>query len=212
MMRIPRWIQVELLSDTTFSAGEGTPGVVDIEVEHSAEGLPIVSGKTLRGLLRDAWLSMAGAFPSLAPAARRVFGVEKDCQGANILHLGDGQLEETTRTTIRAALQRPNHPLSPQEVLDSLCDIRWQTAEDRMRRAPADKTLRSVRVVLKGVALFAPLHWSISPGVDEVRVLALSALTTRQAGLGRHRGRGHVRLTLDGDLAFTQNLARGETP
>ena len=59
----PVLISVELLSDTTLGRGEGMAGLVDADVEHDELGLPFLGGKTLKGLLRDSWLSMSGCFP-----------------------------------------------------------------------------------------------------------------------------------------------------
>src|SRR5690606_2020535 len=70
----PSFLQIKLLSDATFSRGEGTAGVVDIEVEHDEFGMPFIGGQTVRGLLRDSWLSMFQYFPELEDEAKRVLG------------------------------------------------------------------------------------------------------------------------------------------
>ncbi|PVE30161.1 hypothetical protein DC030_15410, partial [Enterococcus faecalis] len=45
-------IRLKLLSDATFGRGDGVSGLVDEEVEHDARtGLPLVRGRTLKGLL-----------------------------------------------------------------------------------------------------------------------------------------------------------------
>ena len=204
-----RFIQVDLLSDAAFSRGEGTAGVVDVEVEHDDLGLPFLGGKTLRGLLRDSWLSMRHCFPELAQAAERIFGPEGDCQERSIVHIGDAVVDGTTRQWIEAAVKRENHPISPMDVLEALTDIRRQTSEERTTGAPAETTLRSVRVIVRGLTLRAPLHWLADPTDHEIRCLALALLATRHAGLGRTRGRGHICLTLDGDLEKTLQVAQG---
>src|SRR5690554_4910085 len=93
----PERIVIELLSDTTFGRGEGTPGKVDVEVEHDAYGLPMLGGKALRGLLRDSWLSMQARFPELQVAGRRVFGPHGDLEETAILRIGDATLEAPAR-------------------------------------------------------------------------------------------------------------------
>ncbi len=205
------FIQIELLSDTTFSRGEGTAGVVDVEVEHDALGLPFLGGKTLRGLLRDSWLSMQLCFRERADAAARVFGFEADCDENSILRIGDAVVDEDTRRWVQTALFRENHPLCPSDVLEALTDIRIQTSEDRCTGAPAETTLRAVRVLLRGLTLRAPLFWLTPPTAEHIQCLCLALLATRHAGLARNRGRGHIRLSLDGDLAKTRNGAKGGT-
>lgn len=203
------FIEIELLSDAAFSRGEGAAGVVDIEVEHDDLGLPFLGGKTIRGLLRDSWLSMCGCFQELGGAGERVFGPEADVEERSILRIGDAVVDEETRRWIEAAEKRQNNPLTPVEVLEALTDVRRQTSEERRTGAPAETTLRSVRVVIRGLKLRAPLHWFQKPTEADVRVLALAALATRHAGLARSRGRGHIRMSLDGDIKKTSQSAEG---
>lgn len=203
------FIQIELLSDATFSRGEGTAGVVDVEVEHDERGLPFLGGKTIRGLLRDSWLSMHHCFPELAQTTGRVFGPAADCDESSMLRIGDAVLDEETRRWIEAAESRPNHSISPAAVLEALTDIRRQTSEERSTGAPAETTLRAVRVIVRGLTLRAPLHWLADPTPQDVRCLSLALLATRHAGLGRNRGRGHIRMTLDGDPEKIRNAAKG---
>jgi hypothetical protein len=202
-------IQVELLSDAAFSRGEGTAGVVDVEVEHDELGLPFLGGKTLRGLLHDSWLSMRHCFPELSESAQRVFGIEADFEECSILRIGDAVVDSETRKWIEAAEFRQNHRLSAMNVLEALTDIRRQTSEDRSTGAPAETTLRSIRVVIRDLKLQSSLYWLNRPTDADLRCLSLALLATRHAGLGRNRGRGHIRLTLEGDIEKTMQLARG---
>jgi len=205
----PRTITVELLSGATFGRGEGAAGTVDVEVEHDTYGLPFLGGKALRGLLRDAWLTMQGHFPTLADAARRVLGSHADLEETCILHIGDAAIEERARSYFVAAVERDLHPLSPLAVLEVLTETRVQTSEERQTGAPARKTLRATRVAVRGLHLVSPLVWLYEPTREELRCLALAVLGTRHAGLSRNRGRGFVRLALDGDVEKTRQLAGG---
>lgn len=205
----PSHIVIELLSDTTFGRGEGTPGAVDVEIEHDTYGLPMLCGKSLRGLLRDSWLSMQEHFPDLLDAGRRVLGPHGDVDETAILRFGDAMVEESARAFFVAAVEREHHPLPASAILAALTEIRQQTSEERQTGAPARTTLRSTRVALRGLKLVARLSWLAEPSRADCQCLALVSLATRHAGLGRNRGRGHVRLTLDGDLERTRALAGG---
>jgi len=211
--KIPSFVRVKLLSDATFSRGEPAPGMVDIEVEHDKAGLPFIRGRTLRGLFRDSWLSMYPCFPALQEAAVRVLGKNRALDESCRLRIGDALLPRAVREAARAAIERQVHPLSADEILRALTTIRYQTAEERESGAPAETTLRSSRVVLRGLYFDAPLEWldGYLPRRDELRVLALCALATRHGGLTRNRGRGHVLVTLDGDLELTRSLAEEES-
>ncbi|MGH2768963.1 MAG: RAMP superfamily CRISPR-associated protein, partial [Actinomycetota bacterium] len=72
------YIEVGLLSDATFSFGEGAAGEVDVEIAHDEYGLPFLPGRTLRGLLRESWLAMALHFPEYGAPAREVQGPAGD--------------------------------------------------------------------------------------------------------------------------------------
>jgi hypothetical protein len=205
----PSFLRIELLSDATFSRGEGAAGVVDTEVERDELGMPLIGGKTVRGLLRDSWLSMSRHFPSLEQAAERVLGRSQAVDESCRLRIGDAVLPAPIRATVRGAAERKEHPLPPGTILNGFASIRYQTAEDRETGAPDVTTLRSSRVVLRGFVFEAGLSWlaGYQPTVDDVRLLALCALATRHGGLLRNRGRGHICMTLDGDIEATRRYA-----
>lgn len=203
------FITIELLSDATFSNGQETPGQVDIEVEHDDMGLPYLSGKTLHGLLRNSWLSMERCFSGLARAASRVYGPIGDLQESSILRIGDALTSKDVHDWVKWAGNRAQHPVSPRDVLAALTDIRVQTSEDRKTGVAAETTLRSARVILRGLRFESSLTWLSEPEPDDLRCLALGVLGTRHAGLSSNRGRGRVRLAIDGDLSLTCRLAKG---
>jgi hypothetical protein len=218
----PLALHLELLSDTTFSRGEGTAGVVDTEVEHDEFGMPFVGGRTVRGLLRDSWLSMGEYFPKLASAAARVLGRSQAVDESCCLRIGDAGLPLAVREIIRAAVDvksdtkgnaKRDKALSPEQILAGFTSIRHQTAEDRSTGAPVGSTLRSSRVVLRGVVLESRLTWldDAEPSHADLQVLALAALATRHGGLLRNRGRGHLCITLDGSLEQTRRYAKGKS-
>jgi hypothetical protein len=156
---------------------------------------------------------MYPCFPALQEAAVRVLGKNRALDESCRLRIGDALLPRAVREAARAAIERQVHPLSADEILRALTTIRYQTAEERESGAPAETTLRSSRVVLRGLYFDAPLEWldGYLPRRDELRVLALCALATRHGGLTRNRGRGHVLVTLDGDLELTRSLAEEES-
>ncbi|SRR6266851_2242489 len=201
----PKTLTIDLLSDTTFGSGEGTAGVVDVEVAHDEFGLPYLGGKALRGLLRDSWLSMQEHFPELHEAARRLLGPTGDVSEVSVLRIGDAVIQEPARSYFVAAVQREHNPLAPERILTAFTDVRAQTSEERVTGAPAETTLRSARVIVRGLRLTASLAWLDEPTEDDLRCLAMAALGTRHAGLSRNRGRGHIQIALDGDAEKTRD-------
>jgi len=204
----PKFLELDFLSDTTLGKGEGTAGEVDVEVDHDELGLPVARGKLIRGLLRDEWLAMRGVFGELEKAEKRIFGQEGELLGErSILRIGDGVVAEEERVWFEHAVRRPNSRVRVRDILRSLTDIRRQTAMSRETGAPEKETLRATRVVIRGIRLRAALGWMKDPDGQDLRCLALCVLAVRHAGLGRHRGRGHVRLSLEGNLSRTRELA-----
>lgn len=206
-MSAPSVLTVELLSDATFASGEGTPGLVDVDVASTPEGLPFIRGKTLHGLLREAWLTMRRSFPELEAAGERLLGREGDRQETAVLRIGDAHMDDATVAWARHAVHRSRVPLHPQEILATLTDVRTQTARSRTTGAPEHGTLRSSRVILRETTFHAPLAFQPQPGTEELRCLAFCALGTRHGGLGRNRGRGLLRCLLDGDRPGTLRRA-----
>lgn len=212
-MSLPALLSVELLSDATFSSGERTPGVVDVDVTATDDGLPFVRGKTLHGLLRESWLGLRGAHPELEEAAAAVLGEEGDRGERAILRLEDAHLDADTVAWARHAVHRDRYPLHREDVLRTLTDIRAQTSRSRETGgAPETGTLRSSRVALRGTRFEAPLTFLRAPNAEELRCLALCVLATRHGGLSRNRGRGLLRCLLDGDRAGTLALAGLDDP
>ncbi len=211
-MHRPNRLTIDLISDTTFGCGSYPSGQVDEEIEHDLLGLPRVSGKTLHGLLRDTWLSMEKYFEGLSEAASSVLGTSRDLGEKACLRIGDGCVEQRVKAWLEYAMrpERNVGRVTPDQVLEALTGVRRQTSQDRQTGAPAEGTLRSTRVIIRGLRLAATLHWLHEPSEEEIQVLALVALGTRNVGLARNRGRGHVCILLDGDLEQTRNVAGQE--
>lgn len=190
-------LQVDLLSDTTFSRGDGTAGEVDTEVAHDEFGCPYIPGKTLKGLIRDAWLQMADAFPGDRDIADQVLGPTADLVpgGVGRLRIDTARLSEDLRAWLEYAVTRPDSPVDPRAILGALTDVRKQTARDRATGGPRENTLRATRVTLRGTRFIAEVTPSGFTG-EHWRVLARACLNVREAGTGRNRGPGHVRFSL----------------
>lgn len=194
-MNEPQWLTVSLLSDTTFAAGGGTAGEVDIEIDHDDLGLPRIRGKRIRSLLRDTWLSMRDLF-ELDDAAERIFGPPGDVEERSILRFRTAELEEEVRKHVHHAVKRKDHAVEPLEILRTLTAIRVQTSEERETGAPELGSLRSSRVARHGLLFHSQLDWLDEPSADDRTCLALAVLGTRHAGLARNRGRGWVEILL----------------
>ncbi len=77
-------------------------------------------------------------------------------------------------------------------MLNSLTAIRNQTAMDEESGAPKEKSLRSMRVVLRGTPFEAELSFTKPPTDMDLPLLAACIKAFRRAGTGRNRGRGEL--------------------
>ena len=188
------WLKATILSGATFSAGKGLVGDVDVEVEQEPCGLPIIRGRTLKGLLVEERHNILDVLrdPCWEKAAGRLFGKEKENECTGILWIGDARLPEKAREVSQKAITRPHDKLSPLQILSSLTDVRRQTRIDRETGAAADGSLRAVRVVLPSVAFYAPLRWLSDPSDDDKTFLSLCVMSVKRGGLARNRGRGRL--------------------
>ena len=213
-------IKITLLSDTTFGRGDGVSGLVDQEVEHDPfSGLPLLRGRTLKGLLVEACadifysLERAGKMTEeLRQAAAFLFGEPgSDLEADAGIRIGAAQLPQLLRAAVTADVRARR--LTPADVLESLTAIRRQTAVDEVKGRPEDKSLRSMRVLIRGTELAAPVTVSAAWQPDQETALALLAACVagvRRGGIGRNRGRGHLqaRLWHDGQDQTAQHLAQ----
>lgn len=194
-------LHLKLLSDATFGRGDGVAGLVDQEVEHDPNlGLPFLRGRTLKGLLVEECANIlyaTGGLPAhsrLEAAAQFLFGQPgSTLVEEGFLHVGSAQLPAPLRQAVAADIEAKR--LTPAAVLESLTDIRRQTAVEESG-APDEGSLRSMRVVLRHTEFIAPLRFQRPPSADALALLAACAAALRRAGTGRNRGRGRLETTL----------------
>lgn len=193
-------LELKLLSDTTPGRGEGVAGLVDAEVQHDELGLPIINGRTLKGLLVNECATILQALGQTQnggwPAtAHELFGAQGDTfDEAASLSIGTATLAPDLIAKLRSAsaAQRP----APEKLLGSLTAIRRQTRLDAVTGAPQAQTLRATRVIICGLTFYAPLRFEQAPPANQQALLAACVLGLRRLGTGRNRGKGRVQARL----------------
>lgn len=205
------WLKIELLSDTILGRGDGVAGVVDAEVQHDAYGLPYLSGKTLKGLLAATCAELFTALETAVPGqtdvwrqtARQLFGAPGSlAEQMGSLHVGDARLPLSLQQAV--AYEIDKKLWQREEVLASLTALRHQTAMDAETGAPRKETLRTARVILRGVTFVARLDFvDDAPSPNGLALLAACAKALRRAGTDRNRGRGRIRVQLYDQNPFT---------
>ena len=193
-------LQFDLRSAATFGRGDGVAGLVDEEVEHDADGLPFLRGRTLKGLLAEECANLLYALELQQQADRwrqtayRMFGQPgSTIEDTGILRVSDARLPESLRAAIKIEVRKGD--LAAEEVLESLTAIRRQTSMNEYG-APEKGSLRSLRVVLPGTIFEATLEFAAEPDSQTLALLAACILAWRRAGVGRNRGRGRLQARL----------------
>lgn len=207
-MTIELTLKIKLLSDTTFGRGDGVVGLVDAEVEHDVStGLPIIRGRTLKGLLVEACADILYALGNpedLTEAAGWLFGVGgSNLDSQSHMRVGRAELPSDLVAYVK------EQPFKPTQILESLTSIRRQTAVDESKfGVPQEGSLRSARVVLRGLEFSAPLHFDAKPEEKHLALLAACAANLKRGGSGRNRGRGRLEVRLEGDAKSQDELLK----
>ena len=191
------YIRVELLSDTCFSSGEVYNSAVDTDVFRDENGIPVIGGKRLKGCIREAaeelrdWGYMIDV--------EGIFGSKYDRNSA--IHISDARPEQYDQYLSELSVRNDPMLVHPSRVLDAFTYIRTQTAVDQEGIADRN-TLRSIRVIKKGLVFFAPVEFRCS---DEKKheyedQMVKICKAVRHMGLNRTRGMGSVKVSFEMDI------------
>jgi CRISPR/Cas system CSM-associated protein Csm3 (group 7 of RAMP superfamily) len=189
-------LQFTLQSAATFGRGDGVAGLVDEEIEHDADGLPYLRGRTLKGLLAEECanvlyaLELQGKADQWRDLAYAMFGRPGSLLAdTGTLRVGDARLPVELRQALKAIVAR--NEVTIDEVLAALTSIRRQTSLNEYG-GPEYGSLRSMRVILPGTTFEAALEFSSKPDTQALSLLAACVLAWRRAGINRNRGRGRL--------------------
>lgn len=214
-----------LRSDATFGRGAGMVGMVDREVDYDADGLPLLRGRTLKGLLnesvadilyalRNIWGDSSPLLQRWQVAAARLFGGPgSDINSQAYMDYRDATLPPALRAVIHYELYQSEvkkikgeRILQPSHFLNALTAIRRQTAMNALG-VPVAASLRSQRVVLRETSFVADLCYTPHPQAtalsasdadqaDDLALLAAAIKGWERAGSGRNRGLGRLKASL----------------
>jgi hypothetical protein len=186
-------LTVTLLSDACFSKPTSRGASVDVDIASDATGLPIINGKTLRGLLKDIWLSSRDYLDPEGLGAA-LFGLSGANNEFAVLRIGDAGIPQEDRLYVEHAIYRKSDTLPKESVLEAFSATRMLTSEDQTTGAPARESLRAVRVVPSGAVFHAPITTARDLTPRELDLLNTLLSLIRHAGSSRNRGMGYVKI------------------
>jgi CRISPR/Cas system CSM-associated protein Csm3 (group 7 of RAMP superfamily) len=181
-------IEFEFMDFWHCSAGHGSGRYLDAVVIRSPAGLPIVPGRTVKGLLRDVVRQCEALGHIEAGTCEKLFGTalgeDRFATEPGSFFVGDATLPTGWESFAR----------SPEGngYIDAFYDQLSSTSLDEDRTA-RDRTLRRVEVAVP-VTLSA--RWTCEDPDLARATLARALPLLRRLGSGRHRGFGRVQVKL----------------
>ena len=224
------YLEIKLISPLTSAAGEGRVGVVDTDIAFDDLGLPILPGRRLKGLWREAYSDVWDAWQRCGKtptSVDNIFGKpgQKPNDGIACFYIGNAELKNAlVSNSIKKWLEylqfqssRREPKILVDDVVDYYSTVRTQTAIDRRTGAAKENTLRLTRTLESGWVFRAPVHFNEPPNTELKNALALGALALRYMGTARTRGLGKIQCYLieetNGKVNYlTPNLTQPDLP
>ena len=189
-------LTIHFHSDTCFSMPAALDATVDTDFAYDELGLPTIPGKTLHGLLRDTLLSCADVLGYSVQEDWALLGRPLSHDQEGLLRIGNAHTPVAVQAWAKWAQKRADNALTWRDVHAAFAVERTLTKQDRETGAPAQETLRRIRVVPQNTVLEAPVHLMQSLTARQQELLQLLCGLTRHVGLDRNRGLGYVELKL----------------
>lgn len=184
-------IRIELLSDLCTYSGETYNSLVDMDVIYDEYGIPYIPAKRIKGCIREATLEMQELGVISTEEYHKLFGREGNQK--SIFWLSNAYIEDYKQIILDLQKFQKKELVTPQNVLEQYTSMRTQTAVD-LESGVADKTsLRTMRVVNKGLVFDA--ECAVKEEDKENFRNAVSLV--KHMGVSRTRGLGLVRMTVD---------------
>lgn len=185
-------IIIRLLSDLCTCSGETYNSIVDTDVVYDEYGIPYIPAKRIKGCIREAALEMM-EFEMIQPETyNRIFGKEGSQRAAFSISNAYIKNYEATIKALKGC--KDKGLASQQNVLSQYTGTRTQTAVDMESGVADENSLRTLRVVNKGLVFEAKCEMRGSE--EEKEILKQAVSLVKHMGMARTRGLGLVDLTV----------------
>lgn len=180
-------LMIDFDSEWLVAGGESLLGAADIAPLRDADGFPVVPGRTLRGVLREAAAMIDDCHGVSAPSwAVRLFGQRLSAADTEGRTYSQGTARIGTAYLIAEVAERCKKQDEKRDLYGSI----RRTALDENRVAKAH-SLREMEVCIPGLTLVADVE---APTEADLNALAFMCGLIRSLGHGRSRGLGRCRL------------------
>lgn len=186
-------LKITLESDTCLASGDTLAGVVDTEIAADGYGIPMLPGRRLKGLFREAAKELLEFGMTDEETIADVFGAAGG-NGAKAVFdtlypVGRDELVKFLKEAESATLWAPYQ--KREKVIEYFTVNRAQTAIDEDGIA-LENSLRILRAVKKGTVFEGEIHFLTPASEEELTLLEQCAAMVRHIGMNRTRGMGNV--------------------
>lgn len=180
-------MMIELLSDTCPASGAVYNSAVDTEVEYDRYGLPFISGKRIKGCLRESALQLFD-WGKKVPI-EELFGSKGSQSGC--LVIDNARVPEYERCCKELEEEEDAKLTHPMNVLGLFTSLRYQTSLEH--GIAKQEALRCQRVLKKGncfesMVSFPEAYYDTMNDICKI---------TRHMGMNRTRGMGEIAIRLE---------------
>ena len=199
-------ININLKSDLCTSSGESLGSYIDNDICYDKYGIPYIPAKRLKGLLREATLEYIDWSGEDKKIIENIFGKEES-RNPGMLEINNGHISHYKKITqtIKSIPKEFERYISKQRMVNVFTYVRYQTAVDEETGTSKDNSLRSTRVVKKGITFIAPIKINCSnPEIIELLKKVTKLIT--HMGMNRTRGFGEVRCTLEKEQSINNYI------
>lgn len=184
-------IRIELLSDLCTYSGETYNSLVDMDVIYDEYGIPYIPAKRIKGCIREAALEMQELGVISAEEYHRLFG--KEGNQKSTFWLSNAYIKDYKQILSSLKKFQLKELATPQNVLEQYTSMRTQTAVN-LENGVADKTsLRTMRVVNKGVVFEA----ECAVQEEDKKNFRNAVSLVKHMGVSRTRGLGLISMVVD---------------
>lgn len=196
-------LKIKLLSDSMAGSGEGIPGIVDGDIQYDEFGIPHISSKRIKGILRESAQEILDIGRTTEEEIRAIFGVSGEFHDYS-LKLSNGYLQNNNlfREFLKSARdQNISNFFSPSLVLEYYTYLRTQTSVDRKTGSAKENSLRTMRVLRKGLEFYFEIEFP----TEHQDLMENICRVTRRFGMNRTRGLGEIQVDLeDNDVEINE--------
>ena len=188
-------LYIKLLSDMCTYSGETYNSIVDTDIVYDVYGIPYIPAKRIKGCIRETALELLEFGLISREKYEKLFGKEGNQQSG--FFLSNAYLKEHAALVAVAEHFKKNGLAASQNVLDQYTDVRTQTAVD-LETGVADKnSLRTMRVIRRGLEFEAECNPGKNVDAKLQKLLELAVSLVKHMGVSRSRGLGLVEMRLD---------------